>query len=70
VASLFPLHSGDFFGWPGRIAMAIAALLLPFFMLTGFWMWLQRRRAENARAARRPPITSSGAPPRPALDRA
>ena len=64
VSSLFPLHSGHFFGLPGRIAMAIAALLLPLFTLTGFWMWLQRRRAERARAARIEPAA------RPALDRA
>ena len=66
VSSLFPLHSGDFFGLPGRIAMAIAALLLPFFTLTGFWMWLARRRAERTRTSL--PVANTDA--RPALDRA
>lgn len=66
VSSLFPLHSGDFFGLPGRVAMAIAALLLPLFTLTGFWMWLQRRRAERARAKR----ATQPAAATPALDRA
>jgi sulfite reductase (NADPH) flavoprotein alpha-component len=56
VSSLFPLHSGDFFGWPGRVAMALAALLLPGFMLTGFWMWFRRRRSERARTV---PSTTS-----------
>ncbi len=66
VSSLFPLHSGDFFGLPGRIAMAIAALLLPLFTLTGFWMWLQRRRAERVRTKRAPQPAAAT----PALDRA
>lgn len=70
VSSLFPLHSGDFFGWPGRVAMAIAALLLPLFMLTGFWMWLQRRRTESVRARRTSQPIADTAETRPALDRA
>ena len=70
VSSLFPLHSGDFFGWPGRLAMAIAALLLPLFTLTGFWMWLQRRSAERARATRTAPALANETRTRPALDRA
>ena len=65
VSSLFPLHSGDFFGLPGRIAMALAALALPLFTLTGLWMWQQRRRAERARANRAAPIANET----PALDR-
>lgn len=70
VASLFPLHSGDFFGLPGRIAMALAAFALPLFTLTGFWMWLQRRRAERARAMRRGQPIANSTDTRPALDRA
>lgn len=70
VSSLFPLHSGDFFGWPGRIAMAIASLLLPLFTLTGFWMWLQRRRAESVRAKRAARPIADKSDTTPALDRA
>ena len=51
VSSIFPLHSGDFFGWPGRIAMAVAALLMPFFLVTGIWMWVRRRHAAKERVA-------------------
>ena len=51
VSSIFPLHSGSFFGLPGRVLVAIAALLMPVFTITGFWLWIKRRRAE---AARRP----------------
>lgn len=49
VASMFPLHSGSILGWPGRIVMALAALQLPLFAITGIWMWLLRRRHEAAR---------------------
>jgi sulfite reductase (NADPH) flavoprotein alpha-component len=56
VSSIFPLHSGDFFGRPGRIAMALAALLMPFFFVTGIWMWIRRRAA-----AKRPRAGSCGA---------
>jgi sulfite reductase (NADPH) flavoprotein alpha-component len=52
VSSLFPLHSGGFLGTPGRIAMAIAALLMPAFFVTGIWMWVARRGAAKARRDR------------------
>ncbi len=55
ISALFPLHSGDFFGTPGRALMALASLLMPLFFITGVWLWLQRRsqakqtrRAQNA----------------------
>jgi sulfite reductase (NADPH) flavoprotein alpha-component len=44
IAALFPLHSGSFFGITGRVLMAGAALLMPFFSITGLWLWLLRRR--------------------------
>jgi sulfite reductase (NADPH) flavoprotein alpha-component len=68
VSSLFPLHSGDFFGWPGRIAMAIAALLMPFFFVTGIWMWVQRRAAAKARAGQAARSDAVDRIQRPALD--
>jgi sulfite reductase (NADPH) flavoprotein alpha-component len=60
IASMFPLHSGSFFGTPGRIAVALAALLLPFFAVTGIWLWILRRRSEAVRVVRvREPIPAS-----------
>jgi uncharacterized iron-regulated membrane protein len=29
--------------------MAIASLLMPFFTVTGIWLWIARRRAEGSR---------------------
>jgi sulfite reductase (NADPH) flavoprotein alpha-component len=49
IASLFPLHTGSWFGVPGRVVVATAALLMPLFALTGLWMWLLRRRNEAMR---------------------
>jgi sulfite reductase (NADPH) flavoprotein alpha-component len=47
ISSLFPLHSGDFFGAPGRWLMAIACLLMPLFTASGLWLWFWRRRNER-----------------------
>lgn len=44
VSSIFPLHSGSFFGWPGRLVMGLASVLMPLFAVSGVWLWLQRRR--------------------------
>lgn len=56
IASLFPLHSGEFFGWTGRILTALASLALPLFAITGWMLYLDRRRlrrrAEDLRRER------------------
>jgi len=44
VSSLFSLHSGSFFGLPGRLLMMLAALAMPGFALTGWMLYLGRRR--------------------------
>ncbi len=44
VASMFPLHSGGYFGLPGRLVTCVAALLMPLFAVTGWMMYLARRR--------------------------
>jgi sulfite reductase (NADPH) flavoprotein alpha-component len=49
VASLFPLHSGSWFGVPGRVVAASSALLMPLFALSGLWMWRLRRRNDALR---------------------
>ncbi|HEU4664596.1 MAG TPA: PepSY-associated TM helix domain-containing protein [Dokdonella sp.] len=49
VASLFPLHSGSWFGMPGRVVATGAALSMPLFALSGLWMWRLRRRNDALR---------------------
>jgi sulfite reductase (NADPH) flavoprotein alpha-component len=45
MASLYALHSGHFFGLTGRLIMMFASLSLPFFAITGWIMYLQRRKS-------------------------
>ena len=47
MASVYAIHSGHFFGLTGRLIMALASLLLPFFVVTGWLMYLQRRKAKS-----------------------
>ncbi|HEX7054368.1 MAG TPA: TonB family protein [Burkholderiales bacterium] len=44
MASIFALHSGAFFGLPGTVAFMLASLLMPVFAVTGWMMYLRRRR--------------------------
>ena len=48
VGSIYPLHVGSYFGLPGRVLVLVASLSLPLFAITGWYLWLSRRR----RAAR------------------
>jgi sulfite reductase (NADPH) flavoprotein alpha-component len=53
LAAIYPLHMGTYFGLPGRIVMTLAALMLPAFAVTGWLLYLDRRRKKRAvRAAR------------------
>lgn len=53
MSSIFPLHSGSFFGLPGRITFMLASLTMPLFAITGWMLYLKRRKEKKAvRAAR------------------
>ena len=41
------IHTGDVYGWPTRIVMALASLCLPLMALTGPIMWWGRRAAAS-----------------------
>lgn len=43
-ASLYALHSGNFFGFLGMLIMMLGSLLLPFFAITGWMMYIKRRK--------------------------
>ena len=43
----WPLHSGQAFGWTGRILVFVCGLVCPVLFVTGFIRWRQRRRARQ-----------------------
>ncbi|MFH7365558.1 PepSY domain-containing protein, partial [Pseudomonas syringae group genomosp. 7] len=44
LASNYALHVGSYFGVAGRIIMTGASLLMPLFFITGWLLYLDRRR--------------------------
>lgn len=53
MASIFPLHSGSFFGLPGLILFMLASLAMPVFTVTGWMLYLDRRKKKRAANAAR-----------------
>ncbi len=53
IGAIYPLHMGTYFGMPGRIVMTIAALIMPLFGITGWMLYLDRRRKKRAVRAER-----------------
>ncbi len=53
LASVFALHSGSFFGLAGRLVVMLASLCMSLFFVTGWMLYLDRRRKKRQlRAAR------------------
>ncbi|MGE8395276.1 PepSY domain-containing protein [Pseudomonas sp. BIGb0427] len=53
LASVYALHVGSYFGLTGRIVVTIASLTMPLFFVTGWLLYLDRRRKKRqVRAAR------------------
>jgi sulfite reductase (NADPH) flavoprotein alpha-component len=48
MASIFPLHSGSFFGLPGVVLYMLASMAMPVFAITGWLMYLDRRRRRRS----------------------
>jgi sulfite reductase (NADPH) flavoprotein alpha-component len=53
VSSIYALHMGSYWGLPGRIAMMSSALALALFAITGWMLYLGRRRTKRAVRAER-----------------
>jgi sulfite reductase (NADPH) flavoprotein alpha-component len=53
LSAAYPLHMGTYFGLPGRIIMTLGALCLPLFGITGWMLYLDRRRKKRAVAKAR-----------------
>ncbi|KWV51685.1 hypothetical protein AS156_11280 [Bradyrhizobium macuxiense] len=55
LAGVLDIHRGAILGWPGKLAFMLAAALMPLFTVTGFLLYLSRRRH---RGLARPAIAS------------
>jgi sulfite reductase (NADPH) flavoprotein alpha-component len=51
AGNFYALHTGQFFGLPGRIVMLLTSLAMPLFTVTGLLLYLARRRTKRALAA-------------------
>ncbi|HUG22938.1 PepSY-associated TM helix domain-containing protein [Piscinibacter sp.] len=59
VAGMLALHTGSFFGVPGRLLMFATALSMPLFAITGWMLYVGRRR----RRAPRPSLEADARAP-------
>lgn len=48
----WPLHSGQAFGWTGRILVTLTGFACPLLFVTGLIRWLQKRSARRTHGAR------------------
>ena len=62
LASVYALHVGSYFGMAGRILMMLASLAMPLFFITGWLLYLDRRR-RNARYGRAAPTWAAAPAP-------
>jgi sulfite reductase (NADPH) flavoprotein alpha-component len=54
LSSIYALHTGEYFGLAGRLLMFLASLAMPLFFITGWLLYLDRRRKKKGiRQARR-----------------
>ncbi|GGK08350.1 PepSY domain-containing protein [Pseudomonas matsuisoli] len=47
LASVYALHTGEYFGVIGRVLMMLASLSMPIFFVTGWLLYLDRRRKKK-----------------------
>ena len=51
MSSMFSLHSGRFFGLPGAVLMMSASFLMPLSAVSGWLLYLDRRRTRKSNLA-------------------
>ncbi|KTC20219.1 flavodoxin [Pseudomonas marginalis ICMP 9505] len=47
LTSIYALHTGSYFGLAGRIILTVSALCMPLFFITGWLLYLDRRRKKR-----------------------
>ncbi|OCL81575.1 hypothetical protein AAW30_01874 [Arcobacter porcinus] len=50
MSSMLPLHSGEFFGWFGQLAMFVSSALMALFVITGYMLYYDRWKKKKAKA--------------------
>lgn len=64
LTSIYALHVGSYFGLAGRIILTITSLCMPLFFITGWLLYLDRRRKKRqVRSARKGLGTNPGNAP-------
>lgn len=62
LISNYALHVGSYFGIVGRIVMTVASLMMPLFFITGWLLYLDRRRKKRQVKAARGDVSTSAVP--------
>lgn len=52
MGSMRQVHSGEFFGLFGRILFFVSSLCMPLFVLTGWLLYLNRKKKEREKLQR------------------
>lgn len=64
LTSIYALHVGSYFGLAGRIVLMIASVLMPLFFITGWLLYLDRRRKKRQiKNARKDLVPTTGDAP-------
>lgn len=50
MSSMLPLHSGEFFGWFGKLSYFISSALMALFVITGYMLYYDRWKKKRAKA--------------------
>jgi sulfite reductase (NADPH) flavoprotein alpha-component len=59
LSSMLSIHKGGYFGLVGSILLMLSSLALPLFMITGWMMYLDRRRVEERARKRQAASTAT-----------
>ncbi|WP_073523987.1 PepSY domain-containing protein [Pseudomonas fluorescens] len=59
LTSVYALHTGSYFGLVGRIVLTVSSLLMPLFFITGWLLYLDRRRKKRQVRDARKGLTDS-----------
>nr|WP_246533351.1 PepSY domain-containing protein [Pseudomonas lalucatii] len=60
LTSVYALHTGEYFGLAGRILMLLASAAMPLFAITGWLLYLDRRRKKRAIRLARGAVGAAG----------